>query len=154
MYLSSPSSNFTGTNVEFLDHSGTNCLNASISSCVTLYIAFAPSTTISGKFCAGKLYELNVASYYEQQDETNFWAGRRQIYEYLQQNKAVMDKLSLSKKEGDANVGFQFNIDRSALGGSVKGVEIVNVMIDASGRGGLNQLQMKYRFTNKWFCPE
>ena len=120
----------------------------------TNYDDIISSTTISGKFCAGKLYELNVASYYEQQDETNFWAGRRQIYEYLQRNKAVMDKLSLSKKEGDANVGFQFNIDRSALGGSVKGVEIVNVMIDASGRGGLNQLQMKYRFTNKWFCPE
>ena len=54
-----------------------------------------------------------------------------------------MEKLSLSKKEGDANVGFQFNVDRSALGGSVKGVELVNVMIDALGREALNQLQMK-----------
>ena len=120
----------------------------------TEYTEIQSSTSISGKFCAGKLFELNVSTYYEANDGLSLWGGRRQIYEYLQKNKAVMDKLLLSKKEGDANVGFQFNIDRSSLGGSVKGVEQINVMIDASGSGGLNLLEMRYRFTNRWFCPE
>ncbi len=112
------------------------------------------STRISGKFCAGKLYELNISSYYEAEDELSIWSGRRLIYEYLEKNKAVMEKLSLSKKEGDPNVGFKFNIDRSASGGSVKGVENVTLMIDASGSSGLKLLEMRYKFSNKWFCPE
>ena len=48
MYLNSPSSSLTGTNVEFLDQSGTNLLIALISSSVTLYRAIAPSVTAIG----------------------------------------------------------------------------------------------------------
>lgn len=120
----------------------------------TEYSEIHSSTSISGKFCAGKLYDLVISSFYQADGGMNIWSGRRQIYEYLESNKAVMEKLNLSKKEGDPNVGFVFNIDRSALGGSVKGVEVVTVMIDASTKSGLKLLEMKYRFSNKWFCPE
>src|SRR5210317_492242 len=49
MYFNSPVLvSRIGINVEFLDHSGTNCLSAFSSSSVTSYKAFAPSTIAVG----------------------------------------------------------------------------------------------------------
>ena len=48
MYLNSPSSSLIGISVEFLDHSGTNLLNASSSSWDISYKAFAPSVNATG----------------------------------------------------------------------------------------------------------
>ena len=48
-------------------------------------------------------------------------------------------------------MGFSFVIDRSSGSALVKGEEKIIVMMDASVP---RFLQMRYRFENKWFCPE
>ena len=108
----------------------------------------APSTTLSGKFCSGKLYQLNALSHYH--GSLNFWQGRKQIYKYINDNKGVVQSIMIGQKPEQSNVGFTFIIDRSASGGKVKGEEIVKVMID----NDTGSMQMRYQFTNKWFCPE
>ena len=61
-----------------------------------------------------------------------------------------MQSIMIGQKPEQSNVGFTFIIDRSASGGKVKGEEIVKVMID----NDTGSMQMRYQFTNKWFCPE
>ena len=115
----------------------------------TEYPDIFPSTEIVGRFCSGKLYRLDATSYYKGQK--NLFEGRKQIYSYIKANDGVFDKLNISQKKEDTNVGFSFVIDRSSGSGSVKGEEKIIVMMDASQSPSL---QMRYRFENKWFCPE
>lgn len=107
-----------------------------------------PSTNLSGKFCSGKLYQLSALSLYH--GPLDFWQGRKQVYKYVNDNKGVVQSIMIGQKPEQSNVGFTFVIDRSASGGKVKGEEIVKVMIDNDN----GPMQMKYQFTNKWFCPE
>ena len=115
----------------------------------TEYPDIFPSTEIVGRFCSGKLYRLDATSYY--MGQKNLFEGRKQIYSYIKANDGIFDKLNISQKKEDTNVGFSFVIDRSSGSGSVKGEEKIIVMMDASQP---RFLQMRYRFENKWFCPE
>ena len=115
----------------------------------TEYPDVYPSTEVNGSFCSGKLFRLDVTSHYI--GPMNLFQGRKQIYSYIKNNDGVFDKLGLSQKKEDPNVGFSFIIDRSGGGGSVKGEEKITVLLDATDD---RYLKMRYRLENKWFCPE
>ena len=109
------------------------------------------STTVDGKFCSGKLYQVTANSFYAKNAKIeDLWTGRKKIYQYLKDNEAILAQINTSKKE-DGNVGLKFIIDRNSGSGNVKGEETVVSMIDTTFP---KSISMKYRFENKWFCPE
>ena len=112
------------------------------------------STEITLTFCEKKLFRQDVKSYYFS-GNPGFWSARKAVYQYLDDNKAILKDIRLAQKPEDNNVGFAYTIDRSALGGAAKGEEnvIVGIYLPIKPTDREN-LSLKYRLENKWFCPE
>lgn len=113
------------------------------------------STEVTAKVCSGKVFELKMTSLYGS-DTKSLLLGRKQFYSYLEKNKALAKLIKTHKKQDNSQVVLNFQIDRNAGGGSVRGTENAQVAIGITKRLKASRpiLQMTYRLRNKWFCPE
>ncbi len=117
------------------------------------------STFIRGKFCNGKLYQLDMTSIYRA-NQNNLFFGRKELYKYLDSNKAVSSGFKLNKSENSSLVSHTYMIDRNNSGGQIRGEEKITIALTDSTLTQLINgervpiLQVRVSMRNKWFCPD
>ena len=119
------------------------------------YGQLRPSSTLEGRFCNGKLYKLDFTSLY-QADQTKLLFGRKAIYQYLSDNKAVAGPFKINKNEKSSLITHTYIIDRNNSGGQVRGEEKVIFALDQSDltKENISVLKIRALLENRWFCPE
>ena len=119
------------------------------------------STSIVAKFCSGKMSQLIMQSSYGANRDA-LLLGRKNVYKYLKDNKAINDGIDLHKDAKNPRVVLSFLIDRnSQKSRDVRGTEIIKLSLDQSLKLErtvaknlrVKVLKMTYFFQNKWFCP-
>ncbi len=123
------------------------------------YSNLRESSLIKGKFCNGKLYQLDLTSLYKA-DQNDLFFGRKALYQYLSDNKAVSSGFKLNKNESSSLVTHTYIIDRNNGGGQVRGEEKITIALGDSNltreinRKPVPILQIRILMQNRWFCPD
>ena len=93
--------------------------------------------------------------------------GRKSIYQYLSDNKAVSGGFNINKNETSSLISHTYIIDRNQSGGQVRGEEEIKLALleskdlfhtpEENARGEIQKfpvLEIRVLRENKWFCPD
>ena len=116
------------------------------------YGSFIPSTELSAEICNGRVYKISYQTVFKAKQK-QLLMGRKEIYQYLVDNEAQLQKVGINQNESSSQVVETFVIDRNAGQGPVKGEEKVSFAL-AESTQFQNTLKLEVRMSNNWFCPE
>ena len=125
------------------------------------YSQIRESTSISARFCNGKLFKIDMTSAYSK-SQRNMLMGRKSIYQYLSDNKATSAGFNIHKNETSSLISHTYMIDRNQSGGQVRGEEEIKLALLESedlshtlkNEQTLPVLEIRVVRENKWFCPD
>ena len=116
------------------------------------YRSFTPSIELSAEICNGRVNKISYQTVF-QGNQRQLLMGRKEIYQYLVDNEAQLQRIGINQNETSSQVVETFVIDRNAVQGTVKGEEIVSFAL-AESTEFQNTLKLDVRMSNNWFCPE
>ena len=116
------------------------------------YQSFIPSTVLSAEICNGRVYKVSYQTVFRAQQK-QLLMGRKEIYQYLVDNEAQLQRIGINQNETSSQVVETFVIDRNAGQGPVKGEEKVAFALAESSEFQ-DALKLDVRMSNNWFCPE
>ena len=118
----------------------------------TQYRSFIPSTELSADICNGRVFKISYQTVFKGL-QRELLMGRKEIYQYLVENEAQLQRIGINQNETSSQVVEIFMIDRNVAQGTVKGEEQVSFALAESTQFA-NTLKLDVRMSNNWFCPE